>query len=90
MDKRLPGGKDSPESGPSTVALYPLIIYPLQDKRLPGGKDSPESGSLYSDYESGQQYEQVLSYNHLHLSMASKPINELVLSYTEKLCIISY
>ena len=21
------------------------------------GKDSPESGSLYSDYESGQQYE---------------------------------
>jgi hypothetical protein len=31
-----------------------------KDKRLPGGKDSPESGSLYSDYESGQQYEQDL------------------------------
>jgi hypothetical protein len=23
------------------------------------GRDSPESGSLYSDYESGHQYEQV-------------------------------
>jgi len=31
-----------------------------KDKRVPGGKDSPESGSLYSDYESGQQYEQDL------------------------------
>ena len=26
------------------------------------GRDSPESGSLYSDYESGQQYEQVSLY----------------------------
>ena len=29
-------------------------------KELSGvGRDSPESGSLYSDYESGHQYEQV-------------------------------
>jgi len=27
------------------------------DRRISGGRDSPESGSLYSDYESGQQYE---------------------------------
>jgi len=27
------------------------------ERRISGGRDSPESGSLYSDYESGQQYE---------------------------------
>ena len=27
----------------------------------PLGRDSPESGSLYSDYESGQQYEDKVS-----------------------------
>jgi hypothetical protein len=27
------------------------------EHRISGGRDSPESGSLYSDYESGQQYE---------------------------------
>ena len=28
----------------------------------PLGRDSPESGSLYSDYESGQQYEDKVGY----------------------------
>ena len=27
------------------------------------GRDSPESGSLYSDYESGQQYEDKVKYS---------------------------
>lgn len=29
----------------------------LKDYTVRTGRDSPESGSLYSDYESGQQYE---------------------------------
>ena len=29
----------------------------LKDFTARAGRDSPESGSLYSDYESGQQYE---------------------------------
>ena len=28
------------------------------------GRDSPESGSLYSDYESGQQYEDKVNCHH--------------------------
>ena len=30
----------------------------VQERRGVSGRESPESGSLYSDYESGQQYEQ--------------------------------
>ena len=35
-----------------------FMNYAYVQERIPGGKESPESGSLYSDYESGQQYEQ--------------------------------
>lgn len=41
---------------PWTIHMYMNYVY--VQERIPGGKDSPESGSLYSDYESGQQYEQ--------------------------------
>ena len=33
------------------------------------GRDSPESGSLYSDYESGQQYEDKVGIQYQHYTI---------------------
>lgn len=43
---------------PSKNAVPKEVFKDLNlEHRVSGGRDSPESGSLYSDYESGQQYE---------------------------------
>eukprot|EP00092_Neocalanus_flemingeri_P039423 GFUD01042925.1.p1 GENE.GFUD01042925.1~~GFUD01042925.1.p1 ORF type:complete len:710 (-),score=133.40 GFUD01042925.1:683-2812(-) len=43
---------------PSKNAIPKEVFKDLSlERRISGGRDSPESGSLYSDYESGQQYE---------------------------------
>ena len=48
---RAKNGKKSKES------FKELNLGPSQTGNVRAGRESPESGSLYSDYESGQQYE---------------------------------
>ena len=52
MEKSFTKKKNVPVSDKEVFKEITLDIR--QGQR---GKDSPESGSLYSDYESGQQYE---------------------------------
>ena len=55
MEKSLwPREKNVPNDGGDVLKDYPSLECPGTGR---AGRDSPESGSLYSDYESGQQYE---------------------------------
>ena len=55
MDKSLwPREKNVPNVGGDVLKDYDNLECPGTSRT---GRDTPESGSLYSDYESGQQYE---------------------------------
>ena len=44
-------------NGKNTESFKELNLVPSLTGNVRAGRESPESGSLYSDYESGQQYE---------------------------------
>ena len=44
-------------NGKNKESFKELNLVPTLTGNVRAGRESPESGSLYSDYESGQQYE---------------------------------